>query len=423
MKLFIGPYLLTPKDLSGGLGDLGVLIPLEAALVAVNGLNPTTTLFGVGVIYILAGWYFRIPMPVQPLKALAVIAIAQHSPPSVIAAAALLMAGSLAFLSATGAIRLLDKIVPLPVVRGVQIGLGLLLLKSAYQMVFQKPFLLSGQLSYVHLGSLSLPSGVLLGLGSVALLLLLVRLRSALAALVVVAIGVGVGVLSAESAFAWRLGPALVTFELPSAGDFWPALVLLVLPQLPLTLANSVIAAADAARTYFGDQAGRATPTRIAMSIALGNVWAGLTGGLPNCHGSGGFTAHYRLGARTPIATTFLGLVLIAVALLFGRSAWEVRGLLPAATLGTLLFYVGMQHILLGLNIRTLAQLSVAVLVAAVSMAFGGNLAIGALSGLALYWGSRWLSRRYRWQSLQAAAGHPVPAKLVRALDRVIPSA
>ncbi|MSQ40238.1 MAG: sulfate permease, partial [Dehalococcoidia bacterium] len=106
MKLRIGPYLLTPKELSGGLGDLGILIPLEAALVAVNGLNPTTTLFGVGITYILAGWYFRIPMPVQPLKALAVIAIAHQSPPSVIAAAALLMAGSLAFLSATGAMRL-----------------------------------------------------------------------------------------------------------------------------------------------------------------------------------------------------------------------------------------------------------------------------------------------------------------------------
>ncbi|MSQ41273.1 MAG: hypothetical protein EXR55_06440 [Dehalococcoidia bacterium] len=289
-------------------------------------------------------------------------------------------------------------------------------------MVFQKPFLLSGQLSYVDLGSLTAPSGVILGLGSAALLLLLVRLRSVPAALVVVAIGVGVGVLTAETGFAWRLGPAPVTFELPSAGDFWPALVLLVLPQLPLTLTNSVIATADAARTYFGDQAGRATSTRIAMSIALGNVWAGLTGGLPNCHGCGGLTAHYRLGARTPIATTFLGLLLIAVALLFGRSAWEVRGLLPAATLGALLFYVGMQHILLGLNIRTLAQLSVAVLVAAVAMGFGGNLAIGALSGLALYWGSMWLSRRYGWQLLQAAAAQPVPAKLVGALERVIPS-
>ncbi|MBI4298453.1 MAG: hypothetical protein HY666_01655 [Chloroflexi bacterium] len=422
MKLRLGPYVLTPKEFSGGLGDLGVLIPLEATLIAVNGLNPTTTLFGVGMVYILSGWYFRIPMPVQPLKALAVIAIAHNSPPSVIAAAALLMAGSLAILSAVGAIRLLDKVVPLAVVRGVQIGLGLLLLKSAYHLVFQRPFLLSGQLSYANLGGLSLPSGILLGIGSAALLLTLVRLPSLPAALVVVAIGIGVGVSTAESTFEWMIGPAPVTFGLPSVGDFWPALVLLVLPQLPLTLTNSVIATADAARTYFGGRAERATTPRIAMSIALGNLWAGLTGGLPNCHGCGGLTAHYRLGARTPLATTFLGLMLIAVALLFGRSAWEVRGLLPSATLGALLFYVGMQHILLGLNIRTLAQLSIAVLVAAVSMAFGGNLAIGALTGLAMYWGSRWLSRRYGWQSLQTAAGRPLPEKLVRSLERMIPS-
>lgn len=67
----------------------------------------------------------------------------------------------------------------------------------------------------------------------------------------------------------------------------------------------------------------------------------------------GGLTAHYQQGARTPVATTFLGLLLIAVAILFDRSAWEVRGLLPAATLGALLFYVGVQHIFLGLNVKT----------------------------------------------------------------------
>src|SRR3990172_4852811 len=110
MKLHIGPYSLTLKELSGGLGDLGVLIPLEAALIAVNGLNPTTTLLGVGTIYILAGLYFHIPMPVQPLKALSVIAIAHNSASAVIAAAALLMAGALALLSVTRAITLLEKV-------------------------------------------------------------------------------------------------------------------------------------------------------------------------------------------------------------------------------------------------------------------------------------------------------------------------
>lgn len=421
MKLRLGPYPLTLRELNGAFGDLGVLIPLEAALIAINGLNPTTTLLGVGIIYILSGLYFRIPMPVQPLKALSALAIAYHSPQPVIAAAALLMAGALAFLSVTRTIRLLERVVPLPVVRGVQLGLGLLLLKSAYQMVFQKPFLLSGQQHYLELGSMAVPLGVVLGLGSVALLVFLLRVRSLPAALVVVAVGVIFG-LSLESNWMWRLGPAPAVLQFPSAGDFWPALVLLVIPQLPLTLANSVIATADAARAYFGPQARRATPTRIALSIALGNVWAGLSGGLPNCHGCGGLTAHYRLGARTPLATAFLGLLLIGVALLFGRSALEVRALLPAATLGALLFYVGVQHIFLGLNVESVAGLSLALVVAVVAMAASGNLAIGALAGMVLYWGARGLSRKYGWQPGIASAGSAALRSLVTTLQRVVPS-
>lgn len=421
MTLRIGPYPVTLRELNGAFGDLGVLIPLEAALIAINGLNPTTTLLGVGLIYILAGWYFRIPMPVQPLKALAALAIALQSPPPVIAAAALLMAGIMVFLSATRAISLLEKVVPLPVVRGVQIGLGLLLLKSAYQMVFQKPFLLSGQQAHLDLGGFMVPAGVVLGVGGVVLLLLLVRVRSIPAALVIVALGIALGV-SIEHAGTWRLGPAPFDLQLPSAGDFWPALVLLVIPQVPLTLANSVIATSDAAKAYFGGQAKRATPTRIALSIALGNLWAGLTGGLPTCHGCGGLTAHYRLGARTPLATTFLGLLLIGVALLCGRSATEVRSLLPAATLGVLLFYVGVQHILLGLNVRSAAELGLAALVAVVAMAAGGNLAIGALAGLALYWGSKWFARTLRWPSSPIPTGQPALRRLVSALERVVPS-
>ncbi len=422
MKLQVGPYRLTGGELSGALGDLGVLVPLEAALIATNGLNPTTTLLGIGIIYVLAGFYFRIPMPVQPLKALAILAIAHHSSPAIIAAAALLMAGALAFLSATRAIKLLERAVPTPVVRGVQIGLGLLLLKSAYQMVFQKPFLLTGQQEYVNVANHIVPMGVLLGLGSVLLLVVLLRARTIPAALAVAAVGVGAGLAALQTNMAWKLGPAPLSLALPSAGDFWPAFVLLVIPQIPLTLANSVMATADAAKAYFGKQAERATPTRIAVSIALGNLWAGVTGGLPNCHGCGGLTAHYRLGARTPLATAFLGALLIAVALLFGRSAMEIRSLLPAATLGALLCYVGVQHILLGLNVESTLHLGLASVVAAMALAFGGNLAIGALAGLALYWGSRYMAAKCQWRPQRRFQPLRLTS-MVAALERIIPSA
>lgn len=58
-------------ELGGALGDLGTLLPLMVALILVNGLNATSVLVGVGVFYIVSGIYFRLPMPVQPLKAVA----------------------------------------------------------------------------------------------------------------------------------------------------------------------------------------------------------------------------------------------------------------------------------------------------------------------------------------------------------------
>jgi SulP family sulfate permease len=422
LNMHVGPYPLTLREFSGGLGDLGVLIPLEVALIAVNGLNPTSTLLGVGIIYILAGWYFNIPMPVQPLKSLAIIAIAHNSTPSVIGAAALLMAGALALLIATRGIKLLERIITTPVVKGIQIGLGLLLIKSAYQMVFEKTFLFSGQNSYLAVGSFSVPTGVLLGLGSIILLLLLARLRSIPVALIVIGVGVIVGVVAVKSNPVWVIGPTPISFKLPKAGDFSVAFVLLVLPQLPLTITNSIIATSDAAKEYFGEQAKKATPKGIATSIVLGNLWAGLSGGLPNCHGSGGLTAHYRLGARTPLATTFLGAVLIVVALFWGRSIGEICNLLPVATLGALLFYVGVQHIFLGCYVKSIFQLGLALIVALVSLFIGGNLAIGAVVGIVVYWTYKWLSHKYKWH-LPIEDSKPLAIrKMVRVLESVFHS-
>ena len=97
------------------------------------------------------------------------------------------------------------------------------------------------------------------------------------------------------------------------------------------------------------------------------------------------------MGARTPAATAVTGTLLIAVALLFGRSALEVRSLMPYAVLGTLLFYVGVQHMLLGLKVKELRHAVVVAVVGAVVVLPFGNLAIGTGAGLVAYWGARWI--------------------------------
>ncbi|MBZ5565980.1 MAG: putative sulfate/molybdate transporter, partial [Acidobacteriia bacterium] len=73
-RTFVWP--LTRLDIAGAFGDIGVLFPIAIALITLNHLNPTAVFLAAGVTYILAGAYFRIPIAVQPFKAVAAIALA-----------------------------------------------------------------------------------------------------------------------------------------------------------------------------------------------------------------------------------------------------------------------------------------------------------------------------------------------------------
>ena len=396
-------------ELGGAFADLGVLVPLEAALIAVNGLNPTTTLLGVGVAYVLIGRYYGLPMPVQPLKAFAAVAIATQAAPQVIAAGALWMALLLALLGATGLVSVLWRVVPIGVVRGVQLGLAFLLLQNGWKFIMNEPFLIGGQRETFELGGYTLPWAVPIALAGAALLFALLPLKRVPAALVLLVLGGIVGFYATPpGTFSdLSLGPASFSPSLPGWSDFLVALPLLVVPQLPLTLANSVIATSDAAKSYFGQRARKATPRALSFSIAASNLWAGLTGGLPMCHGCGGLTAHYRLGARTPLATTIVGTMLVTVALLFGHAALEARGIIPYAVFGVLLAYVGVEHFRLGWAVPDAWSRAIALFTAGAAIVFNGNLAIGAAFGLfaaALVWLLR--QQRHAPYETQGVAQH-----------------
>lgn len=383
---------LTRSEVSGAFADLGLLIPLEAALIAVNGLNPTSTLLGVGVIYIGAGWYFGLPMPVQPLKALAAIAIARELSPDVIAAGALLMSASLAILAVSGLIDRLYALVPVAVVRGIQLGLAYVLIRGAINLL-QKPLALDSPQIGLSIGEVSVPLMLALAPLFLLIILFLVKRPALPASLAVLGAGLLVGLWLGRWAGAGALGPAGIPLGFPGADAFPTAALVLLSAQLPLTVANSVIATADAVQHYFPGRERRATPRRLSLSIALGNLWAGFFGGLPNCHGCGGLTAHYRLGARSPVATTLLGVILIAVALLFGNAAQSVRTLIPMPFFGVLLLFVGIQHIALATNVTKRSDLVFVALAGALAAVFDGNLAYAAAVTLIAYWAAQAFQR------------------------------
>ena len=128
---------LDRNELAGGLGDAGLFIPIAVALVAVNGLA-ATAVFGVaGATYLATAVAFRVPVPVQPLKAFAAAAIALKLDADVIAAGALLMAAAMTLLAATGLAAWLAERFPVVLVRGIQASVALLLAKAAVELAEQ----------------------------------------------------------------------------------------------------------------------------------------------------------------------------------------------------------------------------------------------------------------------------------------------
>jgi SulP family sulfate permease len=363
---------LDRHEVAGGLGDAGLFLPIAIALVAVNGLNATAVFAGGGLAYLATALYFRVPVPVQPLKAFAAAAIALELEAEVIAAGALAMSAAMGLLAATGLAGWLAERFPLVLIRGIQASVALLLAKASIELAERG--------NWEGLPALAPELGVAAALVGCGLLFAL-RGMAVPGALVVLGMGLAAGIAVAGGIPEAGLGPQAVSLSVPDAGAFGTALTALVLAQLPLTFGNSVVATADAERSYFGERASRVRPNRLAGSISGANLLAGLTHGLPLCHGAGGVTAHVKLGARTAAATAFAGVLYLGLALAFGASLPAlVKLLLPGALAGMLL-YVAIQHALLAASLERLPDRVIAAGVGAVTLA-SGNLAIGFGAGV-----------------------------------------
>ena len=118
---------------------------------------------------------------------------------------------------------------------------------------------------------------------------------------------------------------------------------LMVLPQIALTLTNSVLATERAAHAYFGEEAARVTTPRLLGSLGVGNLVVAALGGMPYCHGSGGLTAHYRGGSRSWRSNAVIGVALLGLALWLVLGGGGLPGY-PPALQAMLLLVIGVFH-------------------------------------------------------------------------------
>ena len=372
------------SEWSGAVGDLGTLLPLAFALVIFNGYSPQRLFFLWGAVYMVTGWFYRVPVSVQPLKAMAVIAIAQGFSVAQLSSAGVFYGILLLVLALSGLVRWLERWFSPALIRGVQLGIGLILLQKAVQLSLEHGLYLSWTV-HSKWFNLSLLIPVLLVLG-----IFQFQRQKPVSVWIIAGSILFSALLGVKVPGAFSQG-ALAVPSLPKTQFLFPAVVYLIVPQLPLTLGNAVFAACDACRTLWRDRAHRVSPTRLAFSIGLSDLFIGLLGGFPVCHGAGGIVAHAKFGGRTGGTTLLLGLVLVLVSVAAPLSRFLF--LIPIPVLGALLLFTSWGMISLVLKLDTSREIGVALLVGGVSF-FTGNLTIAILLGFAVEQGVLWIVRR-----------------------------
>lgn len=324
-RMITDRFRFTWMEFSGSLGDLGLFIPLVVGMTVACGLNLGAVLIWAGLMNVVTGYIFRQPIPVQPMKAMAAVVIAEGMTQDELFAAGMGM--GLLLIGLSFFIDKITRLVPKAVVRGIQLGIGLKLALTALQGL--------GKLPVGGWNSLGTAVGVIC-----FLFVFLGRRQPVLLYVFLFGFFVqyrqspevfsSVTVMLPQLDFHWPSGPAWIT------GFFRGAL-----PQLPLTLLNSVVAVCALSADYFPGRG--IPPKKMAMSVGWMNLLCSPFGGIPMCHGSGGLAAQYRFGARTGASVIMLGLMKILVGLLLGHTLLELLETYPSAVLGPMLIFAGIE--------------------------------------------------------------------------------
>jgi MFS superfamily sulfate permease-like transporter len=360
------PLRFNLSELAGSLGDFGTIIPLVLAVALTSDVNARYVLLFFGIWFILTGLYYRLPIPLEPMKAVAVIVIAGSIGSGEIAAAGLILGIIFLVLGYGRFFALIEQWVPQSVVRGIQLGLAFLLFRSSINFVVKDP------------------TFFLLGIAIIACFYLLSRFRSIpdLSAIVVIGVGLIAGIsLYGVPPVSLIPAPELV---IPLPTDFSSAFATLVLPQVVLTITNAILATSLLTKDLFFQDV---PPKKFSMTIGLMNLVSVPFGGFPMCHGAGGLAGQYRYGARTGGANVYAGLIFIILALFF--TSPQVLSIIAVGVLGALLVFVGIEmgrHSLRTDSLLITLIIGILALLTSMTVAF--------IVGMVLAYGAAWIRER-----------------------------
>ncbi|OYR61037.1 sulfate transporter [Halorubrum ezzemoulense] len=338
-------------EVTGAIGDSITVIPLVVALALLTDVSLPHALAAFGAFQIVWGVRYGLPISVEPMKALAALAIAGALTYAELALAGIILGAVLLAIGLSGTLGYVERWIGEPVIRGVQFAVGLVLLETGLRLAADDPL--------VALVGVAIAGGfALTGHGKASALA--VALVGVAAALVVA------GVPSP------RLPGAPPTPAFGAA--LTRATVDGVVAQLAMTIGNAALATA----LLFSDLLDAdVTPDELSTSMGVTNLIAVPLGGVPMCHGCDGVAGKHAFGARTGGANLVLGGGYL-VAALFATPA--LIAAFPLAMLGALLAVVAVS---LARNVTDSGNRALSVGIGLLALAT--NLGVAFLAGIAVH--------------------------------------
>jgi len=310
----------TASEVTGAIGDSVTVLPIVVAVAVLTDLSLAGMLVWFGVFQVVWGGYYGVPISVEPMKALAGLVLAGSLTTGEYLMAGLVAGVALIAIGATGAIGRFERYLDEAVVRGIQLAVALVLLRTGVELGLGDPGL--------ALAATALAL-VAIAIGQWNVTALLVLLAGAIYASVTNGGTLGVpngGTLGLTTAIA--IAP-------PNLPDLTTGALEATAAQLAMTVGNAAVATSLLLEDYFDR---RISPDELATSMGAMNLAAVPLGGMPMCHGSGGVAGKYAFGARTAVANGVLGVVYVAL----GLGAVGLLAAYPEAMLGVILVLVAL---------------------------------------------------------------------------------
>ncbi|KAF7503339.1 hypothetical protein GJ744_003945 [Endocarpon pusillum] len=339
-------------EISGSLGDLGTFLPIVIALTLSHQISLPTTLILTGIFNILTACFFGIPLPIQPMKAIAAVALLKNFTAGQTQAAGIFVAACILFFSVTGLLGWFTSVVPIPVVKGIQVGAGLSLIisagaKAVNELSWTGP---SWEDNYIWVMFTFIALLMSAAVPRMPYALLILMLGLALAAF-------QLGHVKGNHGPAFRLW--LPYTQVPDKDEWKVGVLEAGFGQLPLTTLNSIIAVVHLSADLL-PEIPTPSATSIGLSVAFMNLFGCWFGAMPVCHGSGGLAAQYRFGARSGASIMILGIIKLLLGLFFGETLVGLLKKFPTALITVMVIAAGLELASVGESLNTIAARDVA---------------------------------------------------------------